>query len=97
MNYTRDDLLFKAMNHPIRRAIVAALLHHESSAAVFAAEHDITIRAAIKHLNILEEAGLITRKKISRTVICTLNRERLKDLQDWQDLVEVDWMDAFLL
>ena len=97
MEFTRDDLLFKAMKNPIRRQMVSTLLKHESSAAVFAAEHDITIMAAIKHLTILEEAGIITRSKQGRTMVCRLNRERLKDLQDWQDLVEVDWMDSFLL
>ena len=97
MNLTQDDLLFRAMKHPTRRAIIAALLHHESSAAVFAAEHEITVAAVMKHLKALEDAGVITGTKRSRTKFYTLNKERLKDLQDWQDLEEVDWMDSFLL
>jgi len=97
VNTNQEDLLFKAMKSPIRRGIVSTLLRHNSSAAVFAAEYDIGVAAAMKHLKILEEARIITRSKEGRTVVCRLNTGRLKDLRDWQDLVEVDWMDSFLL
>ncbi len=43
----------------------------------------LSLPAIHKHIKVLEKAGMITRKKIGRTNILTLNRESLRCLQDW--------------
>ena len=36
-----------------------------------------------KHLNVLEKAGLITKRKQGRTKTCSLNADRLKIATSW--------------
>jgi DNA-binding transcriptional ArsR family regulator len=43
----------------------------------------LSLPAIHKHINVLEKAGMIIRKKIGRTNFLTLNRESLLSLQDW--------------
>ena len=44
---------------------------------------NLSLPAIHKHIVILENAGMVTRKKIGQTNFLTLNRESLSGLQDW--------------
>jgi hypothetical protein len=43
----------------------------------------LSLPAIHKHLKVLENAGLVSRRKIERTTYLTLNSRRLRLLPDW--------------
>ena len=82
---------FAALADETRRAILARLHDGELSAGELAAPHDMTLTGIIKHLQVLERAGLVTREKRGRTVWCRLNPLPLRAASDWVDRYRVFW------
>ena len=81
-----------------RLHIVMTLYDSEGMSAVdFAAGLEISTTAVVKHLNILEHVGFITRKKVGRKNICTLSRDMMDFIKDWPDMLEVSWLDMLTL
>ena len=92
------QLRYKALGNTIRMAVVADLyMGWNSSAADFAAQFDVSLPAMMRHLSILESAGLIYRKKISRRNVCYLNSQALTSMPDWQNILDIGWMDTIVI
>ena len=69
------DRTFAALSDPTRRALLARLSLGESvSVSELARPFPVSLPAIMKHLGVLSDAGLITRKKTGRTVACRLIR-----------------------
>ena len=51
--------------------------------------------AVTKHLNVLEEAGLISRHRRARQRLCHLEPTRLKQLSDWVGSYREFWEESF--
>ena len=66
------DATFQALADPTRRAIVAALSRGQASVTELARPHRMSLPAVMKHLRVLEKAGLLTQKKFGRTRRCRL-------------------------
>ena len=91
----RLDRLFSALGDPTRRAILARLARdHALSVSEVAAPFAIKLPAVMKHLDILEEVGLIRRTKVGRTVTVTLSPRPLKSALDWLQGYERFWEDS---
>lgn len=75
------DSVFEAFANKHRREIIDALSLQPCSITYLASLRDLSLPAIHKHLKLLEKANLITRKKIGRTNVLTLNREPLRNLQ----------------
>src|SRR5712672_3283495 len=56
--HSRLDATFQALADPTRRAILAALTSGQTSVSVLAAPHRMSLPAVMKHLQVLERAGL---------------------------------------
>src|SRR5690242_14255590 len=82
---------FAALADETRRAILARLRDRELSAGELAAPHDMTLTGMMKHLRVLERAGLLVREKRGRTVWCRLNPVPLKAASDWVDSYRAFW------
>ena len=55
---------FAALADPIRRDLVARLaVHGDATVNELAAPYDITLQAVSKHLKVLEDAGVVTRRR----------------------------------
>ena len=59
----RMDRAFMALADPIRRAIIARLSRGPATVNELAAPFDITKQAVSKHIQVLEQAGLVTRTR----------------------------------
>ncbi len=93
---TLDGL--EVLGNRIRMEIVIALYHSENMSAVdFAAAFEISTPAVMKHLSLLEQCGLITRRKVGRRNICHLSREMLHGISAWPEMLEVSWLDMLTL
>ncbi|HEY5306896.1 MAG TPA: metalloregulator ArsR/SmtB family transcription factor, partial [Casimicrobiaceae bacterium] len=64
----RLDAVFGALADPTRRAVLARLRQGERSVGELADPFGMSLTGFIKHLRILEDAGLITRSKVGRVV-----------------------------
>jgi DNA-binding transcriptional ArsR family regulator len=80
MNAGRDDELWSAIAEPSRRRVLDLLVQGgETTASALAMEVPFSRQAVIKHLVVLEQAGLITRRREGREVHFRVEPERLKD------------------
>ncbi len=82
-NIQNLDKIFEALANEHRREIIYVLGLQPSSLSYLASLRGLSLPALHKHIKILENAGMILRKKIGRTNFLTLNRESLRGLQDW--------------
>ncbi|MDE2489973.1 MAG: winged helix-turn-helix transcriptional regulator [Elusimicrobia bacterium] len=89
----RLDLAFGALSHPIRRGILARLATGEATVAELARPFKVSAPAITKHLRVLEEAGLLTRRKEGRARRCRLEAERLRQAQEWIERYRAFWND----
>ena len=97
VNYQAADLdrVFSALVDPTRRAILARLEAEESlSIGALAQPFAIKLPAVMKHLDVLDQAGLITRSKRGRTVDVRLAPQPLREAVDWLARYERFWSPA---
>ena len=89
----RLDRTFAALADPTRRAILARLERAEEGASVtdLAAPFDIKLPAVMKHLDVLNDAGLITRSKAGRTVTVRLSPDPMRAAMEWLHRYEHFW------
>ena len=89
------DRIFAALVDPTRRAILARLEQEESaSISAIAEPFAIKLPAVMKHLDVLGDAGLITRAKHGRTVEVRLSPAPLRHAMDWLERYERFWSPA---
>ena len=93
VNYQeRLDRTFAALVDPTRRAILASLERHESASVSELAEpFNIKLPAVMKHLDVLDDAGLITRSKSGRTVTVRLRTQPMREAMEWLRRYERFW------
>ncbi|HWF14754.1 MAG TPA: metalloregulator ArsR/SmtB family transcription factor [Acidimicrobiales bacterium] len=89
------DRAFGALSDPTRRAILARLAEGDAGVMDVAAPFPMSQPAITKHLNVLEEAGLISRHRQARQRLCHLEPVRLKQLSDWVGSYREFWEESF--
>ncbi|WP_332765160.1 ArsR/SmtB family transcription factor [Phenylobacterium sp.] len=97
VNYQHRDLdrVFAALVDPTRRAILTRLEQAESlSITALAEPFPIKLPAVMKHLDVLSDAGLISRSKQGRTVAVRLSPQPLREARDWLSRYERFWSPA---
>jgi DNA-binding transcriptional ArsR family regulator len=83
-----DDDLWAAIAEPSRRRVLDLVVQRgEASASWLAGQVPFTRQAVSKHLVVLEQAGLISRRKQGREVLYRINADRLD--QATQAMTEV--------
>lgn len=93
VNYHEQlDRTFAALVDPTRRAILARLEREDgASVSELARPFAIKLPAVMKHLDVLDDAGLITRSKVGRTVTVRLSPEPMREALDWLRRYERFW------
>lgn len=78
------DRTFSALADPTRRALLARLEREDGlSVSELAKPFPVSLPAIMKHLDVLSDAGLVTRTKTGRTVSCRLNAEPMEEAMGW--------------
>lgn len=100
---SRDlDLLLRALADPTRRAVVERLSRGDASVSELAEPFEMTLPSFVRHLRILEEAGVVRTHKVGRVRRCELAPERLVVVGDWLEEqrriweARLDQLDAYL-
>src|SRR5690554_405929 len=79
----RLDRAFAALSDPTRRGILARLGEGPATVGELAAPAGMTLTGLKKHVQVLEDAGLVTTEKVGRSRQCRLGTERLDDAMSW--------------
>ncbi|BDM67446.1 transcriptional regulator [Streptomyces nigrescens] len=84
--------VFAALADPTRRRILDALAAHgEATATVLAAELPVSRQAIVKHLGILDRAGLVVGHRAGREARYRVVPERLGITARWMDRLAATW------
>jgi DNA-binding transcriptional ArsR family regulator len=96
VNYQeRLDRTFMALVDPTRRAILAQLERRDgASVSELAEPFAIRLPAVMKHLDVLADAGLITRSKSGRTVTVRLRPQPMREAMEWLRRYERFWSNS---
>jgi DNA-binding transcriptional ArsR family regulator len=86
------DRTFSALADPTRRALLARLSETDSvTVSELAQPFAMSLPAVMKHLDVLTEAGLVTRAKSGRTVACRLRAEPMEEANAWLNRYQRFW------
>src|ERR1700704_1907131 len=86
------DAVFAALADPTRRGILQRLSGGgDLAVSELAAPHDMSLPGFMKHLRVLENAGLIARSKEGRVVSCELSAAPMKQAAVWMSRYEKFW------
>lgn len=81
----RLDRAFTALADPIRRRMVARLSRGPASVTELAEPFGVSMQAVSKHIQVLEQAGLVTRTRDAQRRPVHLNPHALEHLTAWID------------
>jgi DNA-binding transcriptional ArsR family regulator len=87
------DRVFSALADPTRRGVLESLAGGSLPVSELASPHGMSLPGFMKHLRVLEDAGLIAREKEGRVVSCTLSAQPMKDAADWMAHYQKFWSD----
>jgi len=86
------NLTFSALADPTRRALLTRLEGQDSvSISDLAEPFAMSLPAVMKHLDVLSDAGLVTRTKSGRTVMCRLNAAPMQEANRWLERYARFW------
>ncbi|HSR63425.1 MAG TPA: metalloregulator ArsR/SmtB family transcription factor [Gammaproteobacteria bacterium] len=77
------DKVFTALSDSTRRHVLASLSEGSLSVSELAGPHDMSLPGFMKHLRVLEEAGLIALAKEGRVVRCTISAKPMQQAVTW--------------
>ncbi|MDR6447378.1 ArsR/SmtB family transcription factor [Paraburkholderia sp. 22099] len=88
------DRTFAALSDPTRRALLARLSRNELSVSELAEPFAMSLPAVMKHLDVLSDAGLVTRSKTGRTVACRLSAGPMEEAMEWLRRYQHFWSES---
>ena len=82
LNYLLDKT-FAALADPTRRALVERLVQGPATVSELARPLPMSLPAAMLHLKVLEESGLVTSQKVGRVRTCRIDPKMLSQAEHW--------------
>lgn len=77
------DAAFAALADPTRRDLVARLAIGDATVSELAAPYNMTVQAVSKHLKVLTDAGLVTKRPDAQRRLVHLEADALRLLTGW--------------
>jgi DNA-binding transcriptional ArsR family regulator len=91
----RLDTSFAALSDATRRGVLEQLARADASITDLAEKFHMTLTGMKKHVGVLEQAGLVTTKKIGRVRMCRLGPRRLEEETAWLESYRQRWDERF--
>jgi DNA-binding transcriptional ArsR family regulator len=91
----RLDTSFAALSGATRRGVLEQLGRADASITDLAEKFHMTLTGMKKHVGVLEQAGLVTTKKIGRVRTCQLGPRRLEEETVWLERYRQRWDERF--
>lgn len=89
--HARFDTSFAALSDATRRGVLQQLGRADASISDLAETFNMTLTGMKKHISVLEQAGLVTTKKIGRVRTCRLGLSRLEQETEWIEQYRQLW------
>lgn len=91
----RLDASFAALSDATRRGVLEQLGRSDASITDLAERFHMTLTGMKKHVSVLEQAGLVTTKKVGRVRTCKLGPRRLEEERAWIERYRQLWEARF--
>jgi DNA-binding transcriptional ArsR family regulator len=92
-----DTRIFAALADPTRLNLVVNLAENSPKTATqLAEEYPITRQGVLKHLHILEEAGLVAVHQKGREKLYSLTPSPLSNIDEWIKKINAKWDERLL-
>lgn len=85
------DLIFQALSDPTRRAMLARLGQGVAAVSALAQPTGLALPTVMRHLSVLEAAGLIVTEKAGRARMCRAEPGALAPVADWLAAQRAHW------
>ncbi len=92
---SRLDASFAALSDVTRRGALEQVGRADASITDLAGRYDMTLAGMMKHVGVLEQAGLVTTEKVGRMRTCKLGPRRLHEETAWIDRYHRVWDSRF--
>ena len=89
------DASFAALSDATRRGVLEQLGGGDASITELADRFHMTLTGIRKHVDVLEQAGLVTTQKVGRVRTCKLGRSRLAEETAWIEDYRRLWASRF--
>ena len=89
------DASFGALSDPTRRGVLEALGRADASITALASRFDMTLTGMKKHIDVLEQAGLVATEKVGRVRTCRLGPRGLLQEAAWIARYRQLWSERF--
>src|SRR5690606_30991011 len=89
------DASFAALSDPTRRGVLEQLGRADASITELAGRFDMTLTGMKKHVRVLEQAGLVSTRKIGRVRTCRLGPLRMEEETAWLERYRQRWDERF--
>ena len=90
-NKTDLNRIFHALADSTRRGVLDRLSHGPMPVTALAVPFDMALPSFLKHLRVLEDAGLILTRKDGRKRWCALIPERMEEVAEWTGTSSALW------
>ncbi len=91
----RLDVSYAALSDATRRGVLEQLGRDDASITELADRFHMTLTGMKKHVGVLEQAGLVTTKKVGRVRTCRLGPGRLEEEAAWIERHRQLWAARF--
>jgi DNA-binding transcriptional ArsR family regulator len=85
------SLLFHALSDPTRRLMLARLAEGPAAVTELAGPTGLRLPTVMRHLSVLEDAGLVATAKGGRVRSCAMVPEAMLPMRDWLDAQRAVW------
>jgi DNA-binding transcriptional ArsR family regulator len=95
--------VFHALSDPTRRSILARLAAGPAAVSDLAEPTGLRLPTVMRHLSVLEEAGLIATSKDGRVRTCAMRPQAMEPARAWMEQQRAMWegrldrLDAFVM
>lgn len=85
------DRVFHALADPARRAMLERLGRGPAPVTELARPLPMSLPAAMQHLSVLEDAGLVRTEKVGRVRTCAIEAPALGRAEQWINARRLEW------
>ena len=85
------DQMFHALSDGTRRGMLERLGRGPASVSELAGPLAMSLPAVVQHLAVLEQAGLISTRKVGRVRTCQLEAQALQQVERWVEARRTEW------
>jgi DNA-binding transcriptional ArsR family regulator len=89
------DASFGALSNATRRGVLEQLGYANASITALAQRFHMTLTGMKKHVDVLEQSGLVTTEKVGSVRTCSLGLRGLQEEAEWIDRYRQLWSTRF--